>query len=134
MADKDITDVENNIHELLKEAGFRPGDVVAHGKVEIITEEPTLSQMLAKIDNDEIREDVFLAAVVNELASKADRLRHRATLMRQRADEFDEYADDIENNRIESVKEYVFTLMQHIHEIEAVLRKHAHVEPSKVKP
>lgn len=117
------TDVETGLRQILQEAGLKTGEVVPQ----------TMEQMLRNIDANEIREDVFLSAVVNELSVKADRLRHRAMLMRQRADEFDEYADDIENNRIESVKEYVFTLMQHIHQIEAVLQRHAHVEPTKVK-
>lgn len=123
----DNQDHPDNIHN----QGHIP---VTIGMDETILASPPepLSDILKRVDDQEIREDVFLQAVQTELISQQSRLRHRAEMMRRRADQFDADADDIER-RIETIRGFVESIMDGIAGTEAVLNEHAHIEPEVVK-
>jgi len=124
--------IKNLAEELDRYAG-KPENMrklVKHVENNPETIEP-IQQLLDRVNAQDIREDVFLQAVALELQTQRERLRHRAAMMRQRAEEFDQYADDL-GHREEAIKEYVFILLNHMKEVNHVLDAHAHVEPTKV--
>ena len=128
-----MPEIEEELEALLKtKKPWMPKgkDVSPHHIGTVAPQEP-IQQLLDRVNAQDIREDVFLQAVALELQTYRERLRHRADMMRRRAQEFDEYADDL-GHREEAIKEYVFMLLNHMKEVNEVLDAHAHVEPTKV--
>lgn len=93
--------------------------------------EPMPDFMIVK--ENAIREDIFLNSVIAEYNSLQDRLRHRATMMRIRADEFDARADII-HTKISTMCRFVESVVEHIKDTGVLLEQHAHIEPEVVKP
>lgn len=75
----------------------------------------------------------YLRDVGVSTADLVGRLRHRATLMRQRADEFDTMADLHEGASFQSVRTAIERHDELSQEIEALLKRHAHVNPTAVR-
>lgn len=98
---------------------------------EMFVQEP-MEDILKRADEYDINEDGFLRAVCLNMQTLSERLRQRANLMRLRANEFDEFADQLGKTQ-EDIKEYVFRTMQHMKDIETILSQHAHVEPRTYK-
>jgi len=60
------------------------------------------------------------------------RLRHRAALMRQRADQFDEIADRYRDAHLKALETAVRSYDELTIQIQRLLDEHKHVEPTKV--
>jgi len=67
-----------------------------------------------------------------EVDTLSSQLRHRAEMMRRRADEFDDMADSLIDayNQHSSKSNHIVTTCEDIKE---TLQEHAHIEPTKVK-
>jgi hypothetical protein len=63
----------------------------------------------------------------------SNRLRHRAEMMRRRANEFDDIADDLSMTKYISVRGVLESFDEKLRSINTILDEHAHVEPKKVK-
>lgn len=96
------------------------------------TAEP-LSSILKRVDiNDlEVIHKHYLNLLDAEVESLVSRMRHRSSLLRVKADELDMQADVISNNKKETIADNQ-SLMQHAEMIEELLRKYAHIEPTRV--
>lgn len=94
---------------------------------------PTISEMTKKIDAHdlEVQMHAFVDLLNIEIDDKANRLDHRANMMRLQAAEFNKMAEEIRHQK-PRVIHHSMTLLQLTKEIEELLHTHAHIEPKKV--
>lgn len=99
----------------------------------VIHAEVSMQDILRNADQGDLayQRNQYGDVLTLEVNKTTDALRHRAAMMRLRADEFDQMADGLE-------KLYRQTMDRNIHittDIETmydVLQEHAHIEPTKV--
>lgn len=144
----DQTIIENeDFHRQFEQAnGFRRKGVTPH---HITTEEHTLGDILERarqlptepiqrvldrVDASLLGADgsVYLRDTGVHNADLTGRLRHRATMLRQRADELDSLADLYEGPGIQHLRSAVETYAEQTSEIETLLRSYAHVNPTAI--
>ena len=75
--------------------------------------------------------DIFLRDKLLENQSLADRIRHRANLMRERANEFDDIADLFERKQFDEFEKNLLQYEMTVINLLELLASHAHVEPKK---
>ena len=95
----------------------------------------SMSAILKRIDENTVDEarNRYVQLLQQESAEIVERLRHRATMLRQRAEELDVNADVIEQNRL-NVFSMSGLIAERMDDAVNDLMKLAHIEPEKVKP
>jgi hypothetical protein len=107
------------------------GDILARASH---VQEP-IADLLARADASLLGADCsdFLRNVGVHVDDMASRLRHRATMLRQRADELDTLGDNLEGPCAQLVRSTIETYSEQCNEIEVLLRSYAHVNPTAVR-
>lgn len=100
-------------------------------------EVPSMQDMLDAAEReDKVHRDInhygYLRDVGVANEDLASRLRHRATLMRLRADQFDDIADRYRDAHLASLEAAVRAYDELSISIQRLLEEHKHVEPTKV--
>lgn len=108
-------------------------DIIIKGMETAMTTDTTITEMLSNIDKTDLpyQVDATIQLINSELCSRASALRHRADMMRRRAEEFDDMADSL----IKSVEASVLRLTKLVSfdaEVQELLQRHAHIEPQRV--
>lgn len=98
---------------------------------------PSMQEMMDAADREASANDITVdhpryvrdAGVEND--DLAGRLRHRATMMRQRADQFDLLADQFVDSHLRSLEAAVRSYDELGGRIRRLLEEHKHVEPTR---
>lgn len=136
MDKKDVLDgIEKELNKFHKDTETHHVGVEIDGEViDIKTGRPDLSEAMRRVDAADFSFHTtnFNDTIDAESMGLASQMRHRATMMRQRADEFDNIADRLviqgqnnidNNNKFREVTD----------EIRQILIEHAHIKPTQVK-
>jgi len=94
---------------------------------------PTITEMLERLDNSDLSKltDDYTTLANHDIEMLVERLRHRATMMRERADQLDVHADRLLED-LQRVKTLTHSLDVSIQAVEAVLTELVHIEPKRV--
>lgn len=76
--------------------------------------------------------DIFLRDKQIEIESLCSRLEHRATMMRERAEEFDKLAHLMRSKQFPQARAIIESIEDHASGMRRLLREHAHIEPTRV--
>lgn len=92
-----------------------------------------IAKLLQRIDDtDLIKAHNHYAQLLDQSSEEIlSRMRHRATMLRERANQLDHEADEF-TKKHESISRRNFGIMEDIEEIENILRSLAHIEPQRV--
>lgn len=93
-----------------------------------------ISEVTAAVDRNDLQHQalMFIDMVNIETEDRSQRLRHRAEMMRRRANEFDELADNLDKAVHYAISK-TDGVLAIVTEIEDLLSRYAHIEPQKVK-
>ena len=127
--DEDVNAVRVHKHEQALTRTLPRGDDPKH----IAPTGATMSDIIKNLEDTDLNSNLYLQNLILALDNHASRLRHRADMMRRRANEFDELADRLDRMH-DPVTEQVRLWDQHLEDVEALLKEHAHVEPKGLKP
>jgi hypothetical protein len=117
----------------IKPHHIQPGSTLPVDKAR--KEVPSMQEVLDAADRDDYpgaNHYGYLRDVGVSNDDLAGRLRHRAALMRQRADQFDEIADRYRNAHLNALEAAVRSYDELSIQIQRLLDEHKHVEPTKV--
>lgn len=95
-------------------------------------EMPPVSEATARVDKSDIHHQTtdFLSFIDREFQDHADQLRHRACMMRARANEFDDMADGLGINR-DLLTRDTLRAVEDFDKTVRWLLEHAHIKPER---
>jgi len=127
--DEDVNSVRSHKHEQALTRTLPRGDDPKH----VAPTGASISDIVSALERTDLNCNLFVVNMKQALDIHAGRLRHRAHMMRMRADEFDKLADDLDRLH-DPMSEQVRRWDQHLEDVERLLKEHAHVEPKGIKP
>ena len=120
---------EQSMGDVLRNAVQKKKDIEPHR----IGQDVSFSDITQRLSKDDIEDQTRLYRQLLEIeaTSMADQLDHRAHLMRQRADEFNEIASGLRSQMEALVKRSDSFLTSRSHVLE-LIQRHAFIQPTKV--
>lgn len=118
-------DLENDIQKAVRKAK----DIEPH----YVGKENSFTDIVEKLQSDDLdhQSELYQRLLDLETESMAEQMTHRAMLMRQRADEFDEIAAGLRAHKDRLIKSSKDFCASKAHVLE-LIHRHAFIQPTKV--
>lgn len=128
--DRMVNDIRNlNPHKGF--SGLVKKEKILHDVREADTR-PSVADMTANVDRDELNDETMKAAIDLKCTEAASRLRQRATMLRDRAEELDIIADKTENRIRNDLLACIDLTVEHLKGCDRVLAAINHINPEGI--